>query len=69
MVENKLLEKALDRRYLEPYAGKWVAIVDETVVAWAESAVEVLAQAKKDRPKADPEIMKVPRKDEGPLVV
>ncbi|GFP29018.1 hypothetical protein HKBW3S33_02434, partial [Candidatus Hakubella thermalkaliphila] len=26
-------------------------------------------QAKKDRPNADPEIMKVPRKDEGPLVV
>ena len=69
MVENELLRKALDRRYLEPYAGKWVAITQEKVIAWGETPMAVLAEAEKVAPGAEPEIMKVPRQEEGPYIL
>lgn len=67
MMENRLLEKALDWRYLEPYAGKWVAIVEEKVIAWGETPMEVLTKI--EGITAEPEIMKVPRKEEGPYIL
>lgn len=61
--------KTLDRQYLEPYAGKWVAIIDEGVVAVGETPDEVLAKAEGIRPGMEPEVIKVPRKDEGQYVL
>jgi len=43
------------------YAGKWIAIVNQRVVASGKNVKEVLVKAKKKYPKQIPTIAKVPR--------
>lgn len=47
---------------LRKYAGEWVAIIEDKVVAHGKSAKEILQDAKKIHPKAIPFIVKVPVK-------
>jgi hypothetical protein len=44
---------------LSGYAGKWLAIIDNKVVASGENAAKVIQQANKDYPKKKPFITKV----------
>jgi len=44
-----------------------VAIVEEKVIAWGETPMEVLTKI--EGITAEPEIMKVPRKEEGPYIL
>jgi len=52
----------------EPYAGKWVAILDKKIIGVADTAREALEAAKK-KSKKTPFLVKVPRKDEGMYVL
>ena len=54
---------------LERYAGKWVAFIEEKVVAFANSLEELEGKIKKIKPKKEPVYFLVPRKDEGPYVL
>lgn len=45
------------------YAGKWIAIVDQKVVANGEDAKKVYYEAKKKYPQKRPSLAKVPTKD------
>ena len=54
---------------LERYAGKWVAFIEEKVVAFANSLEELEKKIKKIKPKKEPVYFLVPRKDEGPYVL
>jgi len=46
---------------LTEYAGKWVAIVEDEVVADGDNAGLVLEQARKRRPGTEPALAKVPK--------
>ena len=54
---------------LDKYAGKWVAFVDEKVIAWADNLEELDKKIKKLKPKQEPTFFLVPRKDEGPYIL
>jgi hypothetical protein len=61
--------KVLDRSYLRPYAGKWVAIVNEQVVASGDSLDELVAELGRQSGGGEPELFKVPTDEEKFLVV
>jgi len=46
------------------YAGKYVAVVNQTVVAVGESSTEVEAEAQKIEPHKIPSVLRVPREEE-----
>ena len=54
---------------LDKYAGKWVAFVDEKVIAWADNLEELDKKIRKIKPKKEPVYFLVPRKDEGPYIL
>jgi hypothetical protein len=53
---------------LEPYAGKWVAILRDAIVAVGNTAQEALDRARQKTTQT-PFLVKVPRKDEGLYVL
>ena len=62
---NELEWLSLHPEEAEKYSGKWVAITDKGVVAFADSLSEVEAQLKKKDVSLDKVmVMKVPRRDE-----
>jgi len=61
--------RVLDRSYLSPYAGKWVAIVNEQVVASGDSLDELVAELGRLPEGGEPELFKVPTDEEKFLVV
>jgi len=70
MVGTKTLLKSNKKATpLDKYAGKWVAFVDEKVIAWADSLEELDKKIKKLKLKQEPTFFLVPRKDEGPYVL
>ena len=46
------------------YAGKYIAVVDQKLVAVGESGVEVEAQARKIQPEKIPSVLRVPREED-----
>lgn len=66
---NDITEKALDSQYLAPYAGKWVLVVNERVVAAEESPRALMDKIPKDATEQNSFIMKVPTPDEGLMVI
>jgi hypothetical protein len=46
---------------LTEYAGKWVAVVEDEVVASGDNARLVLEQTRKNRPGSEPALAKVPK--------
>lgn len=54
---------------LNKYAGKWVAFVDEKVVAFGDTLEEVGNKIEKMKLKKRAVYFLVPRKDEGPYVL
>jgi hypothetical protein len=46
------------------YAGKYVAVVNETVVAVGESSTEVQDKAQKIEPHKIPSVLRIPREEE-----
>jgi len=45
---------------LGKYVGKWIAVVDENIVASGDFGKQVFEKAKKEHPESEPLIMKVP---------
>jgi len=54
---------------LDKYAGKWVAFVEDKLVAWADTLEELAEKIKKLKLKKRPVYFLVPRKDEGPYIL
>ncbi|PIS35877.1 MAG: hypothetical protein COT36_00075 [Parcubacteria group bacterium CG08_land_8_20_14_0_20_38_56] len=54
---------------LDKYAGKWVAFVDEEVIAFGNTLEELDKKIKKLKFKQEPVFFLVPRKDEGPYIL
>ena len=54
---------------LERYSGKWIAFIDQKVVAWADDLKELDKKIKELKPKKEPVYFLVPRKDEGPYIL
>ena len=46
------------------YAGKYIAVVNETLVAVGESGAEVEAKARKIEPRKIPSVLRVPREED-----
>nr|BAL59485.1 hypothetical protein HGMM_OP4C121 [Candidatus Acetothermum autotrophicum] len=69
MNNNKELYWVSDHQEeLEPYAGKWVAILGEVIVGVGNTAQEALDNARRKSSRT-PFLIKVPRKDEGLYVL
>lgn len=49
---------------VEQYAGKYVAVVNEKVAAFGESAFAVEAEAKRIAPEKTPSVMLIPREED-----
>ena len=54
---------------LDRYAGKWVAFIDDKIVAWANTLDELDKKIKKLRFSEEAVYFLVPRKDEGPYIL
>lgn len=54
---------------LDKYAGKWVAFVDDKIVAWADTLEGVANKIEKMKLKKRAVYFLVPRKDEGPYIL
>ena len=54
---------------LTPYAGRWVALVNQEVKAKAQSLPALMEQLKKKNIVEKASVMLVPRKDEGPYIL
>lgn len=57
------------RTDLRKYAGKWVAIVDQKLVASGENAKKVYEEAKEKYPRKKPSLAKVPTPDTLILII
>ncbi len=53
---------------LEPYTGKWIAILEDVIIGVGHTAQEALDHARQKSDKI-PFLVKVPRKDEGLYVL
>lgn len=54
---------------LAAYAGKWVALSRNRVVAVGTSLPDVMRKVPPRRPRPQPSVFLVPRRDEGPYVL
>lgn len=54
---------------LAAYAGKWVALSRHRVVAVGTSLPDVMRKVSPRRPRPQPSVFLVPRRDEGPYVL
>ncbi len=53
---------------LNKHTGKWVAFINERIVADGDSLSELMRKVKKKKFPKEPSVLLVPRKDEGPLI-
>jgi hypothetical protein len=70
MVGTKTLLKS-DKKTtsLDKYAGKWVAFVNEKIVAFGDTLEEVANKIEKMKLRKRAVYFLVPRKDEGPYIL
>ena len=54
---------------LSRFSGEWIAFIDEKIVAHEKTLQDLMRKIPKTKPKKDPSVMLVPRKDEGPYVL
>ena len=54
---------------LSCYAGKWIAVLKDKVVASGENLLEIVKKCRAKRIKGDPLFIKMPRPDEGMYVL
>lgn len=64
-----IIERAQDSQYLSAYAGKWVLVVNECVVAAEESPQALMNKIPKEATELNSFMMKVPTPDESLLVI
>jgi len=67
--EKELNWMSSHRKEVEKYAGKWIAVLDNKILASGNSVKEVVALAKKKAARKLPLVTKVPRKDEEMYVL
>ena len=67
----KKTKRSVDSRSagLDKYSGKWVAFIDEKVIAWADTLEEVAKKIERLNLKERAVYFLVPRKDEGPYIL
>ena len=54
---------------IDKYAGKWVALINEKVVSWADTLKELDKKIQEKALSKKASYFLVPRKDEGPYVL
>jgi len=59
-IRKNEFECLFSMRDLGKYVGKWIAVVDENIVASGDFGKEVFEKAKQECPNREPLIMKVP---------
>lgn len=64
-----ILKKTKRSVGLDKYAGKWVAFIDNKIIAWADTLKDLAEKIKRLKPKKRPVYFLVPRKDEGPYIL
>lgn len=70
MAQTKILLKSNKKAIsLDKYAGKWVAFVNEKIVAFGDTLEEVANKIEKMKLKKRAVYFLVPRKDEGPYIL
>jgi hypothetical protein len=57
------------RTNLAGYAGKWVALARDQVIAMAPSLPELMRKVPRQTSRRQPSVFLVPRRDEGPYVL
>jgi len=68
-VKSKICLKSYRYRIdLDRYSGKWVAFIDNHVVACAKELDALMQKTKRQRLTKEPSVMLIPRKDEGPYI-
>lgn len=63
------LQKKRISKDLARYSGKWVALIDGKVIAWANTLEELDKKIKKIKSEKEIVYFLVPRKDEGPYIL
>lgn len=63
------LKSKKPRLNLEHYSGKWVAFIDDKIIASTEDLKILMQRVKKQHLPKEPSVMLVPRKDEGPYLL
>jgi hypothetical protein len=58
-----------NQKRLSVYAGKWIAVIDNKVVAVGKNVKEVMEQCKKMKLSGLPLVTKIPRQDEEMYVL
>jgi len=66
---DNIIERAQDSEYLRKYAGKWVLVVNERVVAFGDSPQSLMSKVPKEATELNSFIMKVPTREESLLVI
>lgn len=69
MQEKESIWVSKHQKKLEPYAGKWIAVLDNKLIAAGDSVKAVMAIVKKKGIKKLPLVTMVPRKDEGTYIL
>ena len=65
-MKTSILEKS---KNINRYGGKWVALLEDRVVAHGEKLEEVMKKVKAQKLQKKTSVFLVPRKDEGPYVL
>lgn len=65
----KILTKTTRQTDLGRYAGKWVALIDNEVVAWADTLQGLEKKVSKKALFRNAVYFLVPRRDEGPYIL
>ena len=69
MEDTELNWLSTHHEQIEGYAGKWIAILGDKILAIGESVESVMDKVAKLKLKELPLITKIPRKDEGTYVL
>ncbi|MBN2543379.1 hypothetical protein JXI42_10985 [bacterium] len=69
MESNQALWVSKHYDKVKPYAGKWIAVVNNQVAAVADNIIELMAIYNKSNNKAEPLVIKIPRPDEGEFIL
>lgn len=69
MKEKELNWISIHYEELERYSGKWVAVLEDEVIAAGDSVKEVMELVKKKKIKESPLVTLVPTKDEETYVL
>ncbi len=62
--QKELSWMSTHKKELEKFSGKWIAVLDDKILASGDSVTNVMRKTKQKNIKGLPLVTKVPRKDE-----